>query len=292
MLTKTNRVWILLFLAPCLLMFVVLIGIPLVNVVWTSFADYTTFSKPEISGWGNYEQLLFHDDSFWDAVKNTLLWVLLQCTVGVSIGCAVALLLFRKPFGWKFFRAVYMIPSIIPTVASGIMFYLLLNPELGIVKPLQQFLGSQGPTLNLFGNSSYAFWALTLTWIFYSAISTVIIMAELGTISGSLLEAARIDGASRFQIDLFILLPLLRNIIGTCVILAAVGMITQFDTIYVTTKGGPGSSTLNLSVYLYNTATLDNDYGLTNAISVMQILLGLFLVLLIGRAFKLGESHE
>ncbi len=286
-----KRLWVLLFVTPCLLMFIVFIGIPLVNVTWTSFADYTTFSPPILSGLGNYRELL-HDRSFWQAFRNTLLWVLMQCTVGVSVGCIVALLLFRKPFGWKFFRAVYMIPSIIPTVATGIMFYLLLNPELGIIKPLQHLAGPHSPAINPFGNSSYAFWALTLTWLFYSAISTIIIMAELGTISDALLEAAKIDGATRFQIDLHILLPLLRNILGTCVILAAVGMITQFDTIYVTTRGGPGSSTLNLSVFLYNTATLDNNYGLANAISVVQILVGLILVFLIGRAFKLGDSNE
>ncbi|WP_219834990.1 carbohydrate ABC transporter permease [Paenibacillus sp. R14(2021)] len=288
----TNRLWMTAFLLPCLLMFVVLIGIPLINVVWTSFADYSTFSSPVFSGWHNYDQLLFHDADFWAAVRHTLLWVTLQCTVGVAIGVTVALMLFRKPAGWKFFRAIYMIPSIIPTVASGIMFYLLLNPEFGIVKPLQRLLGAHGQPVNLFGNSSYAFWALTLTWIFYSAICTVIVMAELGTVSGSLLEAARIDGASRLQIDLFILVPLLRGVIGTCVILAAVSMITQFDTIFVTTRGGPGASTLNLSVYLYNTATLNNDYGMTNAISVMQILIGLLIVFITGKAFKLGETHD
>ena len=108
----------------------------------------------------------------------------------------------------------------------------------------------------------------------------------MGAIDKEIYEAARVDGAKPWQVDRFITLPLMRNIFGTCVILASVAMVSQFDIIYVTTKGGPGSTTLNLPMFLYKAATLENNYGKANAVGVVQIVLGLVLVVLIQQLFR------
>lgn len=180
-----------------------------------------------------------------------------------------------------------MVPNIIPTAATGVMFTLLLNPSFGIVKPFLDFLGvDYGMVPNLFGNSRYAFWTVTCTWIFYSGFNTIIFLAEMGAIDKEIYEAATVDGARPWQIDRYITLPLMKNIFGTCVTLASVAMVSQFDIIYMTTKGGPGNSTLNLPIYLYKTATLENNFGKANAVGVVQIVIGLVLVLLIQRIFS------
>ena len=82
----------------------------------------------------------------------------------------------------------------------------------------------------------------------------------------------------------------MKNIFGTCVTLASVAMVSQFDIIYMTTKGGPGNRTLNLPIYLYKAATLENNYGKANAVGTVQIAIGLILVLLIQRMFQ--EKRE
>lgn len=143
---------------------------------------------------------------------------------------------------------------------------------------------------NLFGNSRYAFWTVTATWIFYSGFNTIIFLAEMGAVDKEIYEAARVDGAKSWQLDRYITLPLMKNIFGTCVTLASVAMVSQFDIIYMTTKGGPGNSTLNLPIYLYKAATLENNYGKANAVGVVQISIGLLLVLLIQRIFM--EKRE
>ena len=84
----------------------------------------------------------------------------------------------------------------------------------------------------------------------------------------------------------------MKNIFGTCVTLASVAMVSQFDIIYMTTKGGPGNATLNLPIYLYKTATLENNYGKANAVGVVQIVIGLALVLLIQRLFREKRSVQ
>ena len=283
---KNKKFWIIMFTLPCMALFALVYAAPIVTVIYTSLCDYTTFSGPVFTGLKNF-MVIFQDETFLGAIKNTLVWVLLQSTFHVCLGLAMALVLRRKPKGWKIVRTAYMIPNIIPTAATGVMFTLLLNPSFGVVKPIVEALGfnaSQVP--NLFGNSKYAFWTVTLTWILYAGFNTIIFLAEMGAIDKEIYEAARVDGAKPWQVDRFITLPLMRNIFGTCVILASVAMVSQFDIIYVTTKGGPGSTTLNLPMFLYKAATLENNYGKANAVGVVQIVLGLVLVVLIQRLFR------
>jgi raffinose/stachyose/melibiose transport system permease protein len=240
----------------------------------------------------NYLELLSPKSDFWPAVRNTLVWVLLQTTVHLGVGIAVALILYRRPFGWKAMRTIYLIPNIIPTAATGVMFLLLLNPQFGVVKSLFALLGISAAKIpNLFGNSDYSFITVTVTWIFYAAFITTMLLAEIGAIPAEIYEAAKTDGAKWWQIDLYITLPFLKNSLKTCVIIAAVSMVSQFDVIYVTTKGGPGNSTLNLPILLQKTALLQSNYGLANTIGVFQIVIGITLVSAINILFGIKKKE-
>lgn len=284
--TKNRGGWIALFTIPCMLLFALVYAAPIVTVAYTSLCDYTLTTSPVFRGLKNFITI-FNDRDFLRSIRNTLVWVLLQSTFHVMLGLAMALVLRRKPRGWTIVRTAYMIPNIIPTAATGVMFTLLLNPVFGVVKPFLDFLGVEYAMVpNLFGNSRYAFWTVTCTWIFYSGFNTIIFLAEMGAIDKEIYEAATVDGARPWQMDRYITLPLMRNIFGTCVTLASVAMVSQFDIIYMTTKGGPGTSTLNLPIYLYKTATLENNFGKANAVGVVQIVIGLVLVILIQKLFR------
>ena len=284
--TKNKKIWIFLFTIPCMILFALVYAAPIITVFYTSLCDYSAFSAPAFQGIKNFITI-FSDNDFICSIKNTLVWVLLQSTLHVGVGLAMALVLRRKPKGWKIARTAYMIPNIIPTAATGVMFTLLLNPMFGIVKPFLDFLGvNYAMVPNLFGNSRYAFWTVTATWIFYSGFNTIIFLAEMGAVDKEISEAASIDGATPWQADRYITLPLMRNVCGTCVTLASVAMVSQFDIIYMTTKGGPGTSTLNLPIYLYKAATLENNYGKANAVGVVQIIIGITLVILIKGLFR------
>ena len=284
--TKNKKIWIFLFTIPCMILFALVYAAPIITVFYTSLCDYTAFNSPAFQGIKNFITI-FSDSDFICSIRNTLLWVVLQSTIHVGVGLAMAIVLRRKPKGWKFARTAYMIPNIIPTAATGVMFTLLLNPMFGIVKPIMDFLGIDYAMVpNLFGNSRYAFWTVTATWILYSGFNTIIFLAEMGAVSKEIYEAAAIDGATPWQADRYITLPLMRNVCGTCVTLASVAMVSQFDIIYMTTKGGPGTSTLNLPIYLYKAATLENNYGKANAVGVVQIIIGITLVILIKGLFR------
>lgn len=284
--TRNKKGWIILFILPCMALFCLVYAAPIVTVLYTSLCEYSVAVKPKFLGFDNFVTI-FKDKDFLVSIKNTLFWVFLQSTLHVTIGFVMALILRRKPRGWKIVRTAYMIPNIIPTAATGVMFMLLLNPSFGVVKSLWEALGMDiSKVPNLFGNSRYAFWTVTMTWILYSGFNTIIFLSEMGAVDPAIYEAAKVDGAKPWQMDRYITIPLMKNIFGTCVILASVAMVSQFDIIYMTTKGGPGSSTLNLPIYLYKAATLENNYGKANAVGVIQIILGLTLVLAIQRLFR------
>lgn len=284
--TRNRKGWIVLFIIPCMILFCIVYAAPIVTVLYTSLCEYGISIKPRFQGLQNFITI-FKDEDFRESIKNTLVWVLLQSTLHVLIGFVMALILRRKPHGWKIVRTAYMIPNIIPTAATGVMFMLLLNPSFGVIKTLWTAIGMDASRIpNLFGNSRYAFWTVTATWILYSGFNTIIFLSEMGAVDPAIYEAARVDGAKPWQMDRYITIPLMKNILGTCVILASVAMVSQFDIIYMTTKGGPGNSTLNLPIYLYKAATLENNYGKANAVGVVQIVLGLTLVLVIQWLFR------
>ena len=290
--TRGKKGWILAFSLPCLVLFCLVYAIPFVMVITTSFCDYSLTQSPVFEGLKNFKTI-FADPDFSVSIVNTLKWVLIQSTLHVGFGFVMALILRRKLKGWKFARVAYVIPNIVPTAATAVMFSLLLNPSFGVIKIIYEKFGlDTTQVLNLFGNSKYAFMTVTATWVFYSGFNMLIFMGEMGAISPDIYEAAMVDGATPAQADRYITIPLMKNAFGTCVVLASVAMVSQFDIIYMTTKGGPGNATLNLPTYLYKIITLENNYGKANAVGVIQIALGLVLVILIQKLFNQKQEMK
>lgn len=287
---KARKFHIAIFLLPTLLLFLFVFAIPLVSMLKTSLFQSTGIKEPVFAGIQNYIQLFTQDRAFKQALINNIIWIVLQSTVHVAFGVAVALVLSRRPRGWKFVRTSFMIPNIISSAALGMLFLNILNPQIGVVNSLIRLFGVADFDQNWYGNSDTAFWAVTACWLLYAGVITLLIQAEISAIPEAMFEAAEMDGVSGWKRDWYITLPLLRNIIGTGVILAATSMIIQFDMIYMTTRGGPDVSTLNLALYYYKTANLENNYGVASAIGGVQVVLGIATVMVINRLFRIGQS--
>ncbi|MEG2434520.1 MAG: sugar ABC transporter permease, partial [Acinetobacter sp.] len=143
---------------------------------------------------------------------------------------------------------------------------------------------------NWFMSKNTAFWAVTIIWLPYAATITILTLAEINAIDSSVFEAASVDGASELQVNFRIILPMLRNIIGTCTVLAATSMLQKFDVIMMTTQGGPLNYTLNLPLYIYQTALTNNDFARANTAGVYLIIMGFITLLFINRVFRMGKS--
>jgi raffinose/stachyose/melibiose transport system permease protein len=233
---------------------------------------------------------MFKDLDFIKAFTNTVIWTFLQGIIHVSIGVTVALILSKKEFYWKFARTAYMIPNIISAAALGMVYLFVFNPKFGALNASIRLFGVKDFTRNWFFDYSTSFLTVTMTWLPFAALVTILILSEISTIPKSVFESAQIDGATELQKNFYIVLPLLRNIIGTCVIVAATSMLKNFDLIFMTTNGGPGNNTLNLPLYIYKTSMLDNNFGYANAIGTVLILLGVVIIVATTKVFKMGKS--
>jgi len=287
--TKTSRtLWVIAFLLPACIIFGLVYIIPLITTIVSSFTRWNGFEPMEFIGFSNYVEI-FKDSGFHSAFTNTLKWGLWSVFVHVPFGVSVALILARRPKGWRFVRASFMVPNIISRSALAILFLFIYKPQSGVINSLIRAIGFKEFSVNWLWNSSTAFVSVTNMWVWFAAVITLITMAELTAISPSVYDAAKIDGASDFQIDIYINLPLLRRIIGTSVIITVTALFKMFDLIYLTTNGGPGTKTTNIAVLMVRNITTLNRNGYANAMGIILLIMGLLVVLLTSRIFRMEK---
>lgn len=279
------------FSAPLIIFFAVFLLAPVFIVFGTSFFEWKGFTgNLTFIGLGNYI-VAMKDPEFIVSFKNTIIWIFLQSTVHVVIGVSFAIIISRKFKGWKIMRASFMIPNMISASALGFIFLMIFNGQIGLINSILQALHLEQFAHNWFFEPQTAFWSVTATWLFFAGLIMLLVLTEIGTIPNSLYEAADLDGASQLQKDIFITLPQLRNVIGTCLILVATSKLKEFELIYLTTKGGPGTDTMNLPLYLYNTSITQNNFGYSNMIGTVLIAMGLILIYIISKVFRIGSDE-
>lgn len=278
--------WIYAFLLPSALVFVAFYLLPIFTVMFTSFTKWDGFNSPSWIGLENYMRL-FQSAQFQQSLKNLLSWALVAATLHVAYGVLMAFILFRKPFGWRFTQTVFMIPNVISVAAWSMIYKYFFRNDIGILNTIIRVFDPSF-SVDWFYDVPYAFWAITLTWLFYSVIVTLVVQGDLMAIPEQLHEAARIDGASPWQMTYLIDLPLCRDSIGTGVICSITARIGMYEAIYLTTNGA--GDTLNIPVLLVR-AIQDGKYGMANANGTVMLVLGLLTLLLVNRLFRMNESY-
>lgn len=287
---KRTKGWIPVFLLPAVVLFLLIYAIPLVVVFVSSLFDYRlTGNTMHFIGFQNYIEL-FADQTFRISFIHTIIWILIHCCLHIFLGVFLALLLYKKPKGWKVVRTTYMIPNIISNAAMGMIFLNVFNPQFGIVNSFLRTIGLDSLTHNWLMETQTAFPSVTIIWTLFAGYTTTLVLAEALSIDESVLEAAKVDGANGIQTDLFVVLPLLRKIIGTTMVMGATYMLKLFDLIYITTKGGPGSTTMNLPLMLYSIYKSENNYGYANSIGVVIIILGILCMTVINKMMRVNEE--
>lgn len=286
MLYKGQIKWVYIFLIPTIVVFCMFYLIPICTAIVTSFTKWNGFTAPEYVGFDNYMKV-FKNDVFIIALKNLAYWSLIAATVHVGFGVLVAFVLARKPLGSNMVRVAMLFPNVISVSAWAMIYRYFFNDEIGL---LNSFIRIFIPDFSLpwFYQSPAAFWAVTITWVFFAGVVTLTVYNDLMAIPSSLSEAARIDGANELQVAMRIQLPLCRSSIGTGIIMSITARISMYEKIVLTTRGGPGDDTMALPIMMVN-AIQDMRYGYANAIAVIMIFLG---VLVMGGVNKLMHLNE
>lgn len=296
MISKRNG-FIMAFLAPGILLFAIIYAYPLINIFVTSFCtwNYKNFLSPEFLGWDhlfdNYIKIFTIDPNFKVALSNTIKWVVLTMVIQIPFTLLVALVLAKKPKGWRFARNVFIIPNIISTAAIGLIFLNLYSPSRGVVTEICNLI-KPGSNVSVLANETYAFWGVTFSFILFGGSSCILLLTQIFSIDPSLYEAARVDGASGWQIDRNIVLPLLRPMLGTVSVMAANYGLLLYNEIALITGGGPDNATYSLSFYIYKTAlgSTKLNFARGNTAGVIQFIIGIAMVGCITRAFRVKED--
>jgi ABC-type sugar transport system permease subunit len=284
----TLRDWkaVLVFVGPALLLYALILLVP---IVWS--LGYTLYSGSVITGFkfvglGNFVTL-WEDTKFHKALWFGSKYALVVSSGQVILGLLLALLYafyLRKTSLWV--RTIMFLPVVLPTVAVGQMFAKLfaIAPQYGLVNSVLDRLGMDGAIQAWLGDPSSAFWVIAGMDIWKAmGFYAVLLYAGLVEIPEEVLEAARLDGARGWSLARFVVVPLILPIVISSLIFSLNGTLKVFDSIMALTGGGPGTSTMPLTLYFQRVAFSYSDYGYGSAVALVLAFQCLVVTLLIFR---------
>jgi multiple sugar transport system permease protein len=242
----------LLFASPFILGFGILYLYPFVMTIKYSLQDFNAIKPPVWIGFENYHRLLFEDERFWKSLWNTLYFTFLSVPLSLALALLLAMLLSMKVRGQAVFRTVFFLPTIVPLVASAVLWMWVLNPEGGLLNGmLRGTFGIEGP--GWLASVTWAKPALVIMSLWGIGSAMVIFIAGLAEVPQSLYEVADIDGAGPVRKFWNVTMPMVTPIILFNLIIGLIGSLQYFTQVYVMTKGRgyPDDATLFYALYLY-----------------------------------------
>ena len=276
--------WIgVLFLAPWFIGFILFTFYPLAASFVYSFSEYHSRKPLVWVGLDNY-RTMFTDKLFWTSLWNTLYMVAFAVPITLISSFLCAVLLNLKVTGQSVYRVIYFLPSIVPTVASTLLWLWILNPQAGVMNTLLSHIGIQGP--NWLSDPNWSKPSLILLGMWGMGSTIIIYLSGLQDVPTSLLEAAELDGASWWQRLRYITIPMVSPITLFNLITGMIFMFQYFAQAYVFRGtqglGSPLNSTLFYSVYLFQTGFQYLKIGYASAMAwvLFLIILGCTILLL------------
>jgi multiple sugar transport system permease protein len=267
-----GRNWAYYLILPSLLMVGIIIIYPVLSGIGLSFQEMR-LTRPARNGYIGLEhyQDLLTDKVFLQASYNTLIWVVFGVLSQFALGLVTALALNRGSAFMKVAGVVVLLPWILPSVVAGNIWALMLDSRLGVINDIFVKVGLLQQYKAWFADPATALPATMLISLWRGfPFFTLLMLAGLQAIDEDLYEAASVDGATRLQQFWRITLPLLRPVIVATVVLRVIGLVNSPDLLLLLTGGGPGHSTQVLSLYAFQNAYIDFDFGYSGAISVVM----------------------
>lgn len=276
-----------LFLLPAAFGFVTFYAWPAIRTFYLSFTDYTLLAPPEWVGGRNYQKAL-HDDRFWNSLLVTLEYVAINIGVQTVVALLLAVLMHRLTRS-SLIRGALLLPYLVSNVVVALVWYAMLDAQLGIVNAMLGWVGVD--PVAFFGETSTAIPTIALVNVWrHMGYTALLLFAGLQAIPRTVYEAAAIDGASEWRTFWRVTLPLLRPVLVMVLVLTMIGSFQIFDTVAVTTKGGPINATRVIYYYIFERAFQQFDFGYAAALSVFLFLILAGVALAQIRLMRAGES--
>ncbi|NQS89455.1 sugar ABC transporter permease [Patescibacteria group bacterium] len=264
------KAWGLLTPTLAILFFIGLV--PFIYVVYLSLYKYNIFSLRGMvfTGVGNFRKLMF-DPDFMHSLRIGLTFVVITCVAEMFLGLAIALFLTNEFVGKGVFRTILALPLAIAPITIGSIWVLMTNPDIG---PLPYLLHRVGINYNIGVSARQAFFTTILMDIWHwTPFVTLTLLAGLTSFPKEPFEAAKVDGASKWQVLRYLTIPLLTPVILTMLFIRIMDTFRIFDEVWMLTSGGPGTATRYVSIHVVRLVLSSTDYGYGSSMSVFLLYL-------------------
>jgi len=260
------------FLPPALLLFTLFVVLPIGEAAWYSGFNWNGFGRPtNWVGLDNYRFVL-ETRAFWLALRNNGLIILVSLSIQLPLALALALMLADRFRGAVALRMLFFLPYVLAEIATGLIFSFVYDGDYGLVASIWRFFGAEAP--HLLASTQTAMLAVLIVVVWkYFGFHMMLFIAALQGMDRNLVEAARIDGASRPQVLRYVVIPLLYPTIRLSVFFAIVGSLQLFDLVMPLTRGGPADSSNTMVSFLYNNGISRMRVGYGSAIGVILFMI-------------------
>ena len=278
----------LFFIAPALIGFFFFYLFPTTRGIYLSFTEYNILGDPEWVGVENY-QAIAKDPLFWNSLAVTGQYVFLNIALQTALALGLALLMHQVAKS-TLIRGALLLPYLMSNIIAALLWFWMLDYQIGVVNQFIEWSGLS--RVAFFGSEEWAIptQALINTWR-HMGYTALLIFAGLQAIPGHVYEVAKLDGASAWQTFRKITVPLLRPVLVLVLVVTVIGSFQVFDTVAVTTGGGPVNATRVIQYYIYQRAFTESDFGYGSAIAVILFLI-LALVAFIQMKFLKGNESD
>ncbi len=278
----------LLFIFPAMIGLIVFALVPTVRGIYLSFTEYSILGDPEWIGIANYTAI-FADELFWNAMAVTIQYVAINIVFQIVIAIGLAMLMHRVAKS-TFIRAALLLPYLVANVIVALLWFWMLDYQIGIVNEIISWMGL--PRVAFFGSEQWAIPTIAAVNVWrHMGYTALLVFAGLQAIPHHVYEVASLDGASRTRTFWSITMPLLRPVLALVLVVTVIGSFQVFDTVAVTTGGGPVNATRVIQMYIYQKAFGESDFGYASALSVILFVI-LALVAFIQMKFLKGNESD
>ncbi|WP_404324042.1 sugar ABC transporter permease [Cytobacillus firmus] len=284
----SNKKIIASYIAPALFLILALIYVPILQTGYYGLMKWNGIGEMSFIGLKNYT-VLMKDSLFWKSALHSFLLALFSALSLIGY-LFISIILAGKIRGADLLRKIYLIPMLLASVAIAQLWMKIYHPSNGMLNTVLMAIGIEDPPAWL-ADANLALYAIIIPIIWqYAGFYILIYYAALKNIPESLVEAARIDGASSWQIALKIKMPLVMNVIKVTIVLAVVGSLKYFDLIYVMTGGCPNGASEVMASYMYQKAFKGFDFGYASAIGFFLLVICLVVTYIIRRLTAANED--
>jgi len=260
------------FLPPALLLFTLFVVLPIGEAAWYSGFNWNGFGRPtHWVGFDNY-RLVLETRAFWLALRNNGLIVLVSLSIQLPLALALALMLADRFRGAVALRMLFFLPYVLAEIATGLIFSFVYDGDYGLVASIWHWFGAEAPHLLASTQTAMLAVLIVIVWKYFG-FHMMLFIAALQGMDKNLVEAARIDGATRPQVLRYVVIPLLYPTIRLSVFFAVVGSLQLFDLVMPLTRGGPADSSNTMVSFLYNNGISRMRVGYGSAIGVILFMI-------------------